>query len=101
MRNRCIDYQRTRKPEFEWPDEWEFAGGTESEKVLAEKELWQEFSLHFSKLSPDAKMALYLFAVEELPYYEIARIMGKNGIQIKTILYRARKKLKQERSGAT
>lgn len=99
IRNRCIDYQRTAKPVVSVPDEWDLPGGEEPESSLEKKELWNDFIKQYNTLAPDAKMALYLFSSEQMPYEEIARVMGKNSIQIKTLLYRTRKKLKHERSG--
>lgn len=50
-------------------------------------------------LPPDYRTVLYLFAFEQMPYGEIAKIMGKSAAQIKITMYRARKALKKKLLG--
>lgn len=97
VRNRCIDYLRCKKSETSIPDDWELPDKQQTEMIIEQKELWQEFLQNYHKLDADAQTALYLFAAENMPYKDIAKVMGKNATQIKTLIYRARKKLKAER----
>lgn len=48
------------------------------------------------KLPEVQRKALYLYAVEDRSYQEIAGILGKNVPQIKIAIYRARKRLMKE-----
>lgn len=48
-----------------------------------------------NSLNIKQQRAIYLANIEELPYNEIAKILGKTIPQTKMIIYRARKKLKQ------
>ena len=49
-----------------------------------------------SRLKPEYRTALYLFAYEQMNYREIAKVMGKTQAQIKITLHRARKSLKKQ-----
>ncbi len=44
-----------------------------------------------SRLKPEYRTALYLFAYEQMNYRSIAKVMGKTQAQIKITLHRARK----------
>lgn len=47
-----------------------------------------------NKLLPQHQLVIYLAEIEELPYKEICKIMNKSMVQIKMLIYRARKNLK-------
>ena len=46
-----------------------------------------------SVLSEEQVSALWLFYVEELPAGEVARVLGRSWVSVKTMLHRARRKL--------
>ena len=48
-----------------------------------------------NKLKPDYQAVIYLVFLEGLKYKEVAKIMNKNIGQIKVMLYRAKRKLKE------
>lgn len=96
IRNKCIDHARTQKPLYALPEGWDPPGGDEPEAALAQKELWRKVKAHWAALPEATRTALYLFAAEGLSYNDIARVLGKNPIQIKTMIYRGRQKLKRE-----
>lgn len=97
VRNRCIDHLRAKKPVLELDEALHVGGGDEPEPVLLGKEEWAAFRRQWGALPDDARTALYLFAVEEMRYEQIAKVLGRNTSQIKMLLHRTRKKLKSER----
>lgn len=48
-----------------------------------------------SKLKPEQEKVIYLADIEMLRYDEISKILGKNVGQVKSLIHRARKKLKK------
>ncbi len=65
------------------------------EEILAQQETQKTIFAILNSLQGDYKTALYLFAVDEMSYKDIARVMQKSVPQIKIIIYRARQKLKK------
>lgn len=101
IRNQCTDLSRTRR---EWSELCEeelllySREGLPEASVLA-KEDFSRLKSAFMALPPDYRTVLYLFAFEQMPYGEIAKIMGKSAAQIKITMYRARKALKKKLLG--
>lgn len=62
--------------------------------VFAKNEL-VEIKQTIKKLPKDYQIAIYLTQIEQLSYKEAAQIMSKSETQIKLLIYRARKKLKE------
>ena len=102
IRNHCIDYLRQNKKNrlTNLDDVAEISGISGMSNIdTPESSLIQSerMNLIFSRLESlpnDYKTALYLFAVDQMSYSQIAEIMRKSTPQIKIIIYRARKKLK-------
>jgi RNA polymerase sigma factor (sigma-70 family) len=70
------------------------AGGARPE-VLVEREesretLWQKAR---AVLSEEQYMALWLFYVDDVPAGEVARILNRSWVSVKTLMHRARRKL--------
>lgn len=100
IRNRCIDFMRGRRQELPLEQAGDVPDALTPENALQRKESWQAFASGWQRLPEDSRTALYLFAAEGMQYGEIARVMGKNVPQVKMMMYRARKKLKQQREKA-
>ena len=98
IRNRCTDFFRLKreKPEVS-EEELELISreGLPETTVLAREERERIFDT-VSRLKPEYRTALYLFAYEQMNYREIAKVMGKTQAQIKITLHRARKSLKKQ-----
>lgn len=97
IRNACIDYLRSSTLKFQV--DLESIRELEDKKALETQENKEkvEKALSIIKgLQNHYKTALYLFAVEEMTYEEIGKIMGKPVAQVKITIHRARKKLKKQ-----
>lgn len=96
IRNLAIDSLRRNKREYEILDTYEADYG-EPEATFLEAERYAALNKAIKGLPPDAKTAISLYAVEEMSYSEIAGVMGKSILSVKSLIFRARKKLKEER----
>lgn len=105
IRNLSIDYVRKRKKSAaaDW-DGWDGSCNIENmrqaeetlEEALIDNEEKKALYSHISNLKKEQKQLLYLYAVEELSYKEIARITGQSVGQVKVKLFRCRKILKSK-----
>ncbi len=102
IRNRCIDELRRAKPlsPINFDEEFEISDLNTPEKMMVERERYQTIFANLNGLQDAYKTALYLYAVEEMSYKQIAEIMQKSMLQTKILIYRARKKLKTLCKGA-
>ena len=94
-RHAAINHHRRKRPvvvEILW--ESAAPGTREPYQVLVEEEtrrrLWD---LAARVLSADEWTALWLFYVEEMPAREIAAVLGRSWVGVKTMLFRSRKRL--------
>lgn len=97
IRNKCIDYLR-KNAVYQSVDIGsieELSDGNSPEEIVIKKERTDKIFEILNGLRDNYKTALYLFAVEELSYKEIAGVMQKTVPQIKIIIFRARKKLEE------
>ena len=99
IRNRCIDYLRQNKKSrltnLDDVAEISNISNTDTpENSLIQSERINLIFSHLESLPDDYRTALYLFAVDQMSYSQIAGIMRKSTPQIKIIIHRARKKLK-------
>jgi RNA polymerase sigma-70 factor (ECF subfamily) len=97
IRNKSIDYLRRTKTRaaVDINSLTELVSCSTEEAFLQTEKEKLIFEL-MSKLKNDYKTALYLFAVESESYAEIAKIMKKTIPQVKILIFRARKKLKNQ-----
>lgn len=72
----------------------EHQGNYEIEEIMFLNERKRNLKESINKLLPQHQLVIYLADIEELPYKEICKIMNKSMIQIKMLIYRARKNLK-------
>ncbi|MGY0373716.1 RNA polymerase sigma factor [Clostridium sp. JNZ J1-5] len=93
LRNKSIDYIRKnhdipldRIPENTAPQE--------VENIILQKEQRKVIKEKINILKDDYKTIIYLIDFQEFSYKDAAKIMGKNLIQTKVLIYRARQKLK-------
>ena len=95
IRNRAIDHLRANNVKRKYlQTEIERQELSAEEEVLFE-ERYDEIAEVFNNLKGERRTALYLYAVSELSYKEIAVIMRRTVPQIKIIIYRARKELQE------
>ena len=67
------------------------------EEEYLRRERMRKVVKEIEKLPEVQRKALYLYAVEDKSYQEIARMLGKKAPQIKIAIHRARKRLIKER----
>jgi RNA polymerase sigma-70 factor (ECF subfamily) len=94
-RRLAINHHRRGRPEMALAS-WETAAADDDEpyQVLIEEETRQRlWHLAAQLLSADEWTALWLFYVEEMPAREIALVLGRSWVGVKTMLYRSRKRL--------
>ena len=72
----------------------EHQGNYEIEEIMFLNERKRNLKESINKLLPQHQLVIYLAEIEELPYKEICKIMNKSMVQIKMLIYRARKNLK-------
>jgi RNA polymerase sigma-70 factor (ECF subfamily) len=67
----------------------------EPDRVLLEEELQKAIQTAIQELPEAQRMAIVLRRYEEMPYEEIARVMGTTVPAVKSILFRARAELRE------
>jgi RNA polymerase sigma-70 factor (ECF subfamily) len=92
LRNKSIDYIRKNKRMI--LEEIEVINEVSSEDLIIRQEQNNYVKSTINKLKDDYKIAIYLIDYNDMSYEEAASVMGKNSVQIKILIYRARKKLK-------
>jgi len=97
VRNRCIDIIRKKQVRKvkEAHLEEDFDMQEAPERIMLTKERKTYLLTILNELNKEYRIALYLYAYEELSYEEIGRIMKKTTAQIKITIYRARKRMKK------
>ena len=102
IKNRSIDYLRKQKDiaKLRSLDEVSYSASS-AEQVYIEKERRDTIYGYLNQMKGDSGQMLYLYAVEDLSYDEIAKVMKQSKAQVKIKLYRARQKLRllQEMEG--
>lgn len=66
----------------------------ELEETIYKKEEYMNLKKVINKLKPDYQAVIYLTTFEQMKYKDVAKVMNKNIGQVKSLLNRARKKLK-------
>lgn len=66
----------------------------ELEEMIYKKEEYMNLKKVINKLKPDYQAVIYLTTFEQMKYKDVAKVMNKNIGQVKSLLNRARKKLK-------
>ena len=91
-RSRAINYLKKKKRCVSL--NLEHQGNYEIEEIMFLNERKRNLKESINKLLPQHQLVIYLAEIEELPYKEICKIMNKSMVQIKMLIYRARKNLK-------
>lgn len=93
LRNKSIDYIRRNhdSPIDKIP---ESISSKKTEDIVLQKEQNQVIKEKINQLKDDYRTIIYLIDFDEFSYKEAARIMGKNLMQVKILIHRARQKLK-------
>lgn len=95
IKNRSIDYLRMQKATVNI-DDFELTPGSKNsiEQLVLEKEDIRQIYRQLEKIQGDYKQVLYLYAIEDLSYEQIAKVMKQTTAQVRVKIYRARQKLK-------
>lgn len=103
IRNRSIDYIRKQKyvKIMSNIDIINNISTKSTEEIYIEREKIKGFHDQLKIMQDDYKQMMYLYAVEELSYEEIAKVMKQTKAQVKIKLYRARNilRLYREKEG--
>ncbi|MFD3158102.1 RNA polymerase sigma factor [Haloimpatiens sp. FM7330] len=93
IRNKSIDYIRKKHTTF-LHEATEPISSVDVEEIILKKEQKEMLNEKINELKYDYKIVIYLIDFYGFSYKEAAKIMGKNLMQIKILVYRARKRLK-------
>lgn len=95
IKNKVIDYMR--KTRREVYTSFTVDSPTESlENQMLKRERYLVLNREINALKPIHRLVIYLYVYEELTYGEIARVLDKTEGQVKSLMFRARKKLKSK-----
>ena len=92
---RAINYIKKEKKIIKIDYENLYIEDNNLEEIVYKNEENQKIRKVINKLKPDYQAVIYLVFLEGLKYKEVAKIMNKNIGQIKVMLYRAKRKLKE------
>ncbi len=95
IRNACIDLIRKRKPETNHQENLERSDGLNPEKQLDISDQLQRVKQIISQLNEQKRELIQLRDIEELDYDEISEITGLTINNIRVILSRTRKEIRQ------
>lgn len=102
MKHKLMDYRRRAGRESggaEMSEIEEIILEDSPEAACLRKERKNEMAEWIAALPPQQKRALLLYAAEGMSYQEIAVVMQKNVLQIKSAIHRARTTLRKRRDG--
>ena len=74
----------------------DLSSSDDPEEAAAQREIFARLEAVFQRLPLNHKAALTLYALEGLPYEQIARTLNASLAQVKIWIYRAREALRQE-----
>ena len=94
-RQRQLSLELKRQESLDESDQ-EHAGKDTPDRTLAEKEAARQLWDRVSTLPLGERTVVFLFYRQELKVSEIARVLGVTGGTVKTLLFRARKKLRTD-----
>ena len=92
---RAINYIKKEKKIIKIDYENLYIEDNNLEEIVYKNEENQKIRKVINKLKPDYQAVIYLLFLEGFKYKEVAKIMNKNIGQIKIMIYRAKKKLKE------
>jgi len=95
-RHNVIDYYRTNKKTVNINDIWDLGEKPNLDKKIDLDQKLKQVRKKICKLDPDKRDIIIMRVWDELPYQEIAKIIGKSETNCRMIFSRAIKKLRQE-----
>jgi len=95
-RNTVIDYYRTRKDISDIDNVWGLSDGDDVVGNIENKDNVERIKKYMSKLTPRQREIIILRVWEDMPYKEIAEIIGETEANCKMIFSRTIKKIKQD-----
>jgi RNA polymerase sigma factor (sigma-70 family) len=93
LRNKSIDALRSNHSLL-LEDGIEIAAEHSLEDEILQKEQREMIARKMKELKADYKTAIYLIDYEQFSYQEAAQVMGKSPVQMKVLIFRARKRLR-------
>ena len=93
IKNKSVDYIR-RNHVILVDDTFDSIVEEGTEDIILRNELRKMVNEKVNELKDDYKTVIHLIDFEEFSYKDAAKIMGKNLVQTKILIYRARQKLK-------
>ena len=98
--NKAVDYIR-KNAKLTLIGEWEETDAVRADSLLLEEKVIQEEEKRelyriMKTLKPEYEHILYLIDLEGVSYADAAKVLGKSEGQVKILVYRARKRLKQK-----
>lgn len=93
--NTVIDHFRSTKPMADIDDVWDVSDDTDIVRDLHQTEDAQQLQHHLKKLSKVERDIIIMRVWQELPYKEIAEIIGKTETNCKVIYSRSVQKLRE------
>ncbi|OGZ35229.1 MAG: hypothetical protein A2V60_00165 [Candidatus Portnoybacteria bacterium RIFCSPHIGHO2_01_FULL_39_19] len=95
-KNTVIDFYRTKRSETDISDIWDLAGKEDIERDSEYKEQLEKAEKYLKDLKPEQREIILMRVWGDLPYKEIAGIIGKSEANCKMIFSRAINKLRKE-----
>ena len=98
--NKAVDFIR-KNGRLTFVGEWEESDSMRTDALLLEEKVIQEEEKRelyavMKQLKPDYERVLYLVDLEGVPCADAAQMLGKSDNQLRVLLHRARKRLKQK-----
>ncbi|RAV20652.1 RNA polymerase sigma factor [Paenibacillus contaminans] len=95
IRNKCVDYARKHARFKHVELESEIVATRSAEEAVLQQEKRTFLQDKLLMLKEDYRTAIHLIDLEQFSYKEAADVMGKNVMQMKILIYRARQKMKR------
>lgn len=93
-RNTVIDYYRTKKDISDIDNIWSLSGGDDISQNVENKDNIEKIKKYISQLTPRQREIIILRVWENMPYREIADIIGETEANCKMIFSRTIKKIR-------
>lgn len=94
-KTRALNYLKREKRIVELKEDMVYDVDKELEEFIFNDENKRNLKQAMNKLSREYQIIIYLADIEELKYKDICKILNKTLSQVKMMIYRARKKLKE------
>jgi len=95
-KNTVIDYYRTKKSEIDVSDVWDLSDKEDIERDSEYKDQLEKVEKYLKNLKPEQREIILMRVWQDIPYKEIAEIIGKSEANCKMIFSRAINQLRKE-----